>query len=293
MENIYYVYVILNPLKSGEYVFNKYKFMHEPFYVGKGKGSRLIETLNENKNKFKVSVIKKIRKNGLKPNIIIIKDNITEKEAFNLERELISLIGRRDVGSGLLTNFTDGGEGTSGIIQSKETIEKRKRSLKKYRNYFKSDDFKEKMRESIKKRKLTPEYQIYRKKISEKYTGEGNPMFGKKTSEKQKNAVKQAHLDGRIKLTNSGREKIIETNKKRIGKKNNKIRKDVVKYKLIAPNKNNHYICGAQKLQNFCKEQKLQYHVLKNNIDVLINKNLVIGNKIYAKNTIGWKINKI
>ena len=52
------------------------------------------------------------------PYIIIIKDNLNEKEAFELEKYLIKNIGRYDLKKGPLCNFTDGGEGSSGRKQT-------------------------------------------------------------------------------------------------------------------------------------------------------------------------------
>jgi len=123
-----------------------------------------------------------------------------------------------------------------------------------------------------------------RKKISESKKGYKNPMYGKTTSEKQKESVKKAHKLGKIKLT--------EENKKRKGVKNKNVRNDVIKYKLFSPTGDEHILLGAKELQNFCKEKKLQYHVIKNNENTIINENLIIGVKINAKNTIGWKMEK-
>jgi hypothetical protein len=49
-------------------------------------------------------------------------------------------------------------------------------------------------------------------------------------------------------------------------------------------------IYGGVKLQSFCKEEKLQLHILKKHKNYIITKDMVIGNKIYAKNTIGWTL---
>lgn len=284
----YYVYIILNPLKSGSFNYDEYHFDYEPFYVGKGKGKRKYETIRDKRNLFKRAIINKINKSGLKPIRIIVSNNLTEDVAFETEKKLISLIGRRNLNTGILTNFTNGGEGSSGIIQSEESKEKRNNSLLKYRPYFKSEEFKATMRKTMEERNNNPEFIEYCKKLSEKYKGNGNPMYGKHTSEEQKESVQKAHLEGKIKLSENGRNKIIEAAHNRKGKKNTVKKIDAKKYELLSPNQNKFIIFGAVDLQNFCKNNKLQFYTLKNNIG-LITKEMITGNKIFAKNTIGWK----
>jgi uncharacterized membrane protein len=129
-----------------------------------------------------------------------------------------------------------------------------------------------------------------KKKLSEAKKGEKNPMFGKTTSINQKETVKNLHKNGLINLTDEGRKKIIENGKKRKGIKNTVVRSDIKKYLLVAPDKNEFIISGAKKLQEFCKDNKLQYHVLKINQNIIITHEHIIGKKINAKNTLGWKI---
>ena len=115
---------MLDPRKSGNYVYDKYRFNFEPFYIGKGKGYRIKQHLSPSRLKSpcrKNSKLKKLISMGLYPIIIKIEQNLTEDEAFYIERRIISIIGRIDNGSGVLTNMTDGGEGVSGHIVSEET----------------------------------------------------------------------------------------------------------------------------------------------------------------------------
>jgi len=105
-----YVYMYCNPLKGGL-----------PFYIGKGTGNRMWDHLSNAKNDapydrnlHKKNTIKKILSEGLTPEIVVVRDCMLEFEAFELEEQLISTFGRSDNGTGILTNLTSGGEGTSG-----------------------------------------------------------------------------------------------------------------------------------------------------------------------------------
>lgn len=284
----YYVYVLLNPLKSGNFIYGEYIFKYEPFYVGKGNGKRKYETIRDKRNPIKGAILNKIKNEGLKPIRVIIKTEMPEQESFDLEIKLIDLIGRKDLKKGVLSNLTNGGEGHSGNKQSNETKLKRINSLKKYREYFKSKDFSEKMKVISADRTKKLKENGYYDELSIKYKGTGNPMFGKQSSNKQKDAVKKAHAEGKIMLSEEGRKKLIENGRQRKGKKNNNKRIDSNKYEIISPNNEKFIIFGAIDLQEFCKKNKLQFHVIKNNSGE-ITKDMVIGDKIFAKNTIGWK----
>jgi hypothetical protein len=78
-----------------------YAYLREdgtPYYVGKGSGKRI----NEYHSKF-VKVPPQKRK-------IYLKQNLTEQEAFNHEIYMIAVFGRKDLGTGILVNRTDGGD---------------------------------------------------------------------------------------------------------------------------------------------------------------------------------------
>lgn len=83
-----------------------------PYYIGKGTGKRAWRkhtpiNLPKDKNR-----------------IIILRDNLDEQSAFLLEIELIQKYGRKDIGTGILHNRCDGGQGNSGYSQSDEARKK-------------------------------------------------------------------------------------------------------------------------------------------------------------------------
>jgi hypothetical protein len=63
--------------------------------------------------------------------IIILESNLTFDKAKELEKYWIAFYGRKDNGTGILRNRTDGGEGTIGIKKSKESLEKGIRTKEK------------------------------------------------------------------------------------------------------------------------------------------------------------------
>lgn len=134
--DIFYVYAYLDPRKPGEFIYGDYKFDFEPFYIGKGMKSRCLrhmKHLNKNdRNPIKINKINRIIKDGLKPIIIKIKENLSNEESLKLEIELISLIGRTCDESGILTNYSTGGETYIGYKHKQDYIDKLNRPVVKY-----------------------------------------------------------------------------------------------------------------------------------------------------------------
>ena len=137
--------------------FYTYAYLREdgtPYYIGKGQGRRIYQSVGKPCNK------------PPKDRIIFLKQNLTEKEAFNHEKYMIDVFGRKDLGIGILYNKSDGGEGPSGMIITEEM-------KKKW-----SDE---------RKGKKKPKH-------SENMKGEKNPMYGKKRTDDEKERIRQKVL---------------------------------------------------------------------------------------------------
>ena len=82
-----------------------YAYLREdktPYYIGKGKGNREYKRSRND-----------IRPPKDKSRILYLKQNLTEEEAFKHEIYMIAVFGRKDLGTGILRNRTDGGRDDS------------------------------------------------------------------------------------------------------------------------------------------------------------------------------------
>lgn len=193
---IFYVYLIIDAKKN------------TPIYVGKGHGKRVLDS----NNRFKKETIYKFPFSGL-----------IEKEAFKLEKDLITVIGRRIAGTGPLINFANGGEG--GGCVSEET--KKKLSLINSGKVL-SEEHKKKIAKGVTKYYSTPDGKKYKKRLS---------LYnkGKKPSEE---VIKK------ISLANKGK-KLSDEHKRKIGlKSKGRTHSEETKRKISEAQKGRKYLDG-------------------------------------------------
>ena len=107
------------------YRFYTYAYLREdrtPYYIGKGCGKRAYRQLNHNV------------KTPPKDRILILKNKITNEDAKKHEKYMIAVFGRKNNGTGILRNLTDGGEGVSGLKQTEQSREKMRKPNTKEHN---------------------------------------------------------------------------------------------------------------------------------------------------------------
>ena len=132
MENDYYTYAYLR--KDGT-----------PYYIGKGKEGR---------------AYRKTGRRGCQApenndRILILKTGLTEEEAFKHEIYMIAVLGRKNLGTGVLRNLTNGGDGVSGIKFSEESKLRMSLSQKGRKH---SEETKRKIGEGNKGKVISPEH---------------------------------------------------------------------------------------------------------------------------------------
>jgi len=165
--------------------FYTYAYLREdktPYYIGKGSKDRLYKRGKKCTKPPKD-----------KSRIIFLKKNLTEEEAFKHEVYMIAVFGRKDNGTGILYNKTDGGEGNSGLVPGEETRRKISEANKGRRH---SEESIRKMRESL----TTEQRSEITKKRQESRTPEQRSetirkMQASRTSEQRSEAAKKGQAN--------------------------------------------------------------------------------------------------
>jgi hypothetical protein len=157
MANNYFIYLHKNPI-NGEII-----------YIGIGANKYRPFNFNERNPIWK----RYVSKHG-EPQVEIIHENLSKKEACKLEIKYINQYGRRLDNSGTLCNISIGGEGgNKGIIWTDEQNKSRAESRRGYKH---SEETKNKMRNKKLGKPLSKEH---RKKISESRLGVKQPNISK------------------------------------------------------------------------------------------------------------------
>jgi hypothetical protein len=146
----------VRPCESGDfYVYGYFEpDSCEPFYVGKGKEHRAFRHIRDacrgNRGGLFYNKLRKMHRAGLKPDVLILAEELTEAAAFDWERHFIAHFGRRDIGTGCLCNHTDGGEGRAGSVISDQV---RRRLSESHRGKVLPESQRRRMSEAHKGRK--------------------------------------------------------------------------------------------------------------------------------------------
>ena len=211
----------------GEYY--TYAYLREdgtPYYIGKGLKNR------KSKKHFKRNG--KVFSPPSEDKILILKQNLTEKQAFKHEIYMISVLGRKDLGTGILRNLTEGGEGSSG--------------------YKHSDEFKSKIR------KIQSSGRVISNTTKEKMR---NANLGKVLSDEHKKKIGESQR-GKV-VNEEVRKKISNTlkGKKHSPERINNIRKGMgcETYKFISPEGK---IIEVDNMTQFCYDRNLQQSCMSN-----------------------------
>jgi hypothetical protein len=146
---MYYVYAYLRASNN------------TPYYIGKGKNKRVF------------SKHPGISVPNDKTKIVFLEKNLSNVGACALERRYILWYGRKDLGTGILLNRTEGGDGNTGT-RSKEWCENHSKKMtgKKF-----SKQHIEKIKNYDKSYMKTDEY---RKKVSDAKKGKSSPLKGRR-----------------------------------------------------------------------------------------------------------------
>jgi hypothetical protein len=246
-KSMYYVYQLVDPRNS------------QPFYIGKGKGTRAKTHLWEipaTRNIYKENKIASIRKDGLEPIIEYIAENIIDENlAYEIETSIIKKYGRKWYDQdGTLTNIC---------------LDNR------------PPNHKGKTYEEIYGVKKATEQKKLRSDLQKERGGYGPKKHSEDTKNKISKSIIELHNNRDCSHNAETKKKIGISNKKYTGKLNKKS----YGYILTSPEGAKYTLYGGEATE-FCKKNNLSWSTLK----MQIQKKWGIPKKGKTK---GWKLERI
>ena len=176
-------------------IYYTYAYLREdgtPYYIGRGKEGRAYAT-------HKIPRPPKER-------ILFLKQELTYSESVDHEKYMIFVLGRKDLGTGILRNLTDGGEGVENLapqtrrrISEKRkgqvnrsgphTSEAREKMSRAHTGKVLSEEHKQNIAKAMEGRRLSD---ATRQKLKEKRAIQAPPTLGKKHSKETKLKMAEA-----------------------------------------------------------------------------------------------------
>jgi group I intron endonuclease len=174
-----------------------YAYLREdrtPYYIGKGQKNRAYS-----KNRHRVKVPPKNR-------IIILKKFKNESDAYAHEEYMIFILGRKDLGTGILLNLSNGGDGNNGYNHTENA--KLKLSIRNTgnRNPFYGKVHTDELKQQNRERVLGENNYWYGKK------GKDNPFYGKTHTEEWKKTQARKKVKYQYKIIDPNGKYYITTN---------------------------------------------------------------------------------
>ncbi len=198
--------------------FYTYAYLREdgtPYYIGKGKGRR---AYSKNHSVFVPP----------EERILFLKKNLLEEDAYQHEAYMISVFGRKDLGTGILHNRTNGGDGTKGMLLTETQRNEISQRQLGEKNHFFGKKHTPETRKRMSKAQTGEKHSMFgrkhktesREQISNSIKGENHPLYGKGHSEEAKIKMREnfkkvykiTYKDGIFEII-KGMEEWIESNK--------------------------------------------------------------------------------